>query len=324
MSRSICARSSSRRRCRISSCSADAATAAPPGRITDAAHPAPFGQAPPAPQHRRLQAQLGHHLRQRPTAVPQQDHRLALELVRKLPSRLPHRHQHLRSRRSLHEVSTVTGDGQRLVGLPDGTHGVPHGRLASRQGSRGQNQRVTGAPGPAVGGAPRTGCAVWPRSTRSNHLVASCFNGLPSRPVPAPAQALCRTSRGAAGVATLEPSRSGHFLGTGRTLDIRLCTPGLPSAAARAVQRVDPLARRRWFPITGPAGKLGFQERGLQERRLRCWPPCPERQPQRREVAGYRKSRRVCESRATPAGATLAHIGATGNRPSTIGDRLEG
>lgn len=77
--------------------------------------PYPAGQAALAPQHRALQAQLGRHLRERPSAAPQEDRRLALELIRELSSRVLRRHQHPRSRKSLREVSTVAEEGQ--VGL---------------------------------------------------------------------------------------------------------------------------------------------------------------------------------------------------------------
>jgi hypothetical protein len=81
----------------------------------------PVCQAAPLPRHRRLQAQLRRNLRQRPTAVPEQDHRLALERVRELPSHLLRHRLHLCRHRSLHEVFTTTRDGQTAFPVPTQT-----------------------------------------------------------------------------------------------------------------------------------------------------------------------------------------------------------
>ena len=85
MSRSICARSSSFCRRRISACSADGAAVRRRRHARAAASAVPFA-TPPGTQHRGLNAQLRRHLRQRPPAARQQRHRLPLELVRERSS----------------------------------------------------------------------------------------------------------------------------------------------------------------------------------------------------------------------------------------------
>ena len=108
MSPSIWARSSSRRRRRISACSAEAA-AAGPGLATDVADPLTAARQVLSIEGRMPSSAAT--CVEGATARAQQRHRLPLELIRERTS--CRRHQCTSLLRSLHEVSSIPGKGTR-------------------------------------------------------------------------------------------------------------------------------------------------------------------------------------------------------------------